>query len=35
MERFNYKKSQDVLALSASFTDFAYKNIATRSMRLA
>ena len=25
MERFNYKKSQDVLALSASFTDFAYK----------
>ncbi|MDN8588629.1 AraC family transcriptional regulator [Paenibacillus sp. 11B] len=25
MECFNYKKSQDVLALSASFTDFAYK----------
>ncbi|WP_339306169.1 AraC family transcriptional regulator [Paenibacillus sp. FSL R5-0519] len=25
MEQFNYKKSQDVLALSASFTDFAYK----------
>ncbi|WP_338540414.1 AraC family transcriptional regulator [Paenibacillus tundrae] len=25
MELFNYKKSEDVLALSASFTDFTYK----------
>lgn len=25
MEKFNYAKSADILALSASFTDFTYK----------